>query len=70
MEGEWETLEHSILSGMFSTNLSSQDSRKYADDDLERLLVPEEMDNTKETEPSRCHEANVHMNSQSLRQHS
>ena len=55
---------------MSSTNLSPQDSRKYADDDLERLLVPEEMDNTKETEPSRRDEADVHINSQSLWQHS
>lgn len=50
-------MEHSILSGMSSTNLSPQDSGLK---DLERLLAPEEMDNTKETEPSRHDEADVH----------
>jgi hypothetical protein len=34
---------------MSLSNSILQDSKKYADEDLERLLEPQGMDNTKET---------------------
>lgn len=46
---QWGALEHSVLSGMSLSNSILQDSKKYADEDLERLLEPQGMDNTKET---------------------